>query len=392
MLHARSGGNPLFALALAGDGGGRIPSSIQEAIAATADRLDPAVTAVIRAGAVLDATLDVDLLAGVLQVPAIVVIERLERASSTDLLIESGPGFEFRHPLIREALAAPVGAARSAFLHREAARILADRPGHDPLAVAVHARLGGLTTIAAQAFQAAAAVSFARSDLAVAEEQLRASLHAVETGDAHRTLARLLIVAGRLDEAAVEAERAVTLGGGPDSLEVAGWIEYYRRRYERARRFADEAVERADPASPVRASALALGGRVRHGAGDISGAEERLGGALAGPAGVRGVAEVWLGHLRVHEGRPTDALGVDRARLDRPRSSRPSVRCVARSLRPGTRPRPARPRRRGAARLRRTARRNSTELERWAPGSRRPSSTPVPGSCVESAGSPRRRS
>jgi len=316
-LHARSGGNPLLALALADAADGELPTSIQESVASTLSRLDPPAVDVVRAGAVLGATLDIDLLAGVLRLPAVEVIERLEHAALAGLLVESGPGFEFRHPLFREALAAPVGAARSAFLHREAARVLADRPSHDPLSVAVHARLGGSTEIAARAFHAAAAVSFARSDLAAAAEQLRASLHAVETADARRAMARVLMVAGRLDEAAVEAERAVALGGGPEALEIAGWVEYYRRRYERARRFADEAVERADPGSPIRASALALAGRVRHGAGDAHGAEECFAGALQGPAAVRGVAEVWLGHLRLHEGRPADALElVEHALID----------------------------------------------------------------------------
>ncbi len=49
-------------------------------------------------------------------------------------------------------------------------------------------------------------VSFGRTDLAAAEAQLRASLYAVDTADAHRALARVLMVAQRLDEAAEEAE------------------------------------------------------------------------------------------------------------------------------------------------------------------------------------------
>ncbi len=316
-VYARSGGNPLFALALAGAPAGEVPRTVQQVVAGTVGRLDPPAAELVRAGAVLGPTLDVDLLAGVLHMPAVAVIERLEQAAVVGLLVESGPGFEFRHALFREALSATTGAARSAWLHREAARVLDDRPNRDRLRIAVHARLGGATEIAARAFQEAALVSFDRSDLAAAEEQLRASLHAVETAEAHRALARVLMVAQRLDAAAEEAERAVALDGGPDALEIAGWIDYYRRRYGRAQRFADEAVARADPASPVRASALALGGRVRHGTGDTHGAEERLTMALAGPHAVRGVAEVWLGQLRVHEGRPSEALElIEHALID----------------------------------------------------------------------------
>jgi hypothetical protein len=67
----------------------------------------------------------------------------------------------------------------------------------------------------------------------------------------------------------------------------------------------------------VRASALALVGRVRHGTGDLAGAEACLSGALDGPPVVAGVAEVWLGQVRVHEGRPEEALDLlEHALLD----------------------------------------------------------------------------
>jgi DNA-binding SARP family transcriptional activator/tetratricopeptide (TPR) repeat protein len=314
---ARSDGNPLFALALADAPDGELPASVEHAVTSTLARLDPPAADLVRAGAAFGATLDVDLLAAVLRLPAIEVIERLERAVTVGLLAERGPGFEFRHPLVREALSATVGAARAAFLHREAAKVLDGRPNRDLLGIAVHARLGGATEIAAQAFQAAAAVSLARSDLAAAEEQLRASLHAVDSADAHRALARVLMFAGRLDEAAAEAERSVAMDGSPEALEVAGWVDYYRRRYGAAQRFADAAVERAPPVGQIRSSALALGGRIRHGTGDVRGAEQRLTGALDGPPAVSGVAEVWLGQLRVHEGRPGEALDlIDHALID----------------------------------------------------------------------------
>ncbi len=319
-VYRRSGGNPLFALALAGATQGdddELPHTVQQTVASTLSRLDQDAADVVRVGAVLDAALDVDLLAAVMDVSAIDVIERMERAASVGLLDESGAGFVFRHALVREALVATTGAARRALLHRDAARVLQERPGGDVLAVAVHARLGGATTIAADAFRDAAALSLARSDLSSAEDHLRASLHAIDRADIHTRLARVLMSAQRLDEAAVEAVRAIELGGGPSALEVAGWVDYYRRRYESAQRYADEAVERADPTSPVRASGLALGGRVRHGGGDTAGAQRRLVDALASPPAVRGVAEVWLGHLRVHEGRPSEALElIDHALID----------------------------------------------------------------------------
>ena len=317
-VHARSGGNPLFALALAGAGDdGELPASVQDAVASTLSRLDGPAVEVVRAGAVLGMALDVDLLAGALRLPALDVIERLERAAAIGLVTDGAAGFEFRHALVREAIAAGVASARSSFWHREAASVLDARPDGDPLAVAVHARLGGAGAVAADAYRRAAAVSFARSDLAAATAHLEASLLAGESAAGRRELARVLMVAGRLDEAAGEVERAVALDPGPEALEVAGWVDYYRRRYDRARGFAEEAVARAAPGSPVRASALALAGRVRHGTGDLGGAEVCLSGALDGPRAVAGVAEVWLGQVRVHEGRPVEALDLlDHALID----------------------------------------------------------------------------
>ena len=316
-VHSRSGGNPLFALALAGAPDDALPESVQQVVASTLARLDPLDVELLRAVAVLDASLDVDLVAGVLRQPAIELIGRLERAAGVGLLVERGTGYEFRHALMREALAESTGTARAALLHREAARLLDDRPARDPLAVAVHAGLGGASEIAARAYREAAMVSFGRADLAAAETQIRASLDAAESAETHRALALVLMAGRRMDEAAAAAERAMALDGSAEALETAGWIDYYRRRYDRARRFADEAVARAAPGSAVRASALALGGRIRHGIGDTSVAGERLVEALDGPPAVRGVAEVWLGHVRLHEGRPDDALElVEHALLD----------------------------------------------------------------------------
>lgn len=316
-LQARSGGNPLFALALADAAQGELPRSVHDVVGQTLAALDPATADLLRVGAVLGAIDDVDLLADVARTTAIDVIEHLERAVTAGLLTEWGSGFEFRHAVVREAVASTVGVARRALLHRNAARVLDERPQRDPLGIAVHARLGGAMDIAAGAFAEAADVSLARADLEGAEAHLRASIHACESAAARTALARVLMTSQRWDEAAVEAERAIALGAGPEAFEVAGWIEYYRRDYGRAQRFADEAVERSLDASPVLASALALGGRIRHGAGDPGGAESRLTAARDGPPGVRALAEVWLGQVRIHQGRPDEALDlVEHALID----------------------------------------------------------------------------
>ena len=316
-LHRRSAGNPLLAIAITAAPGDGRPATVEEAVAAIVEGLGPAAASVVQAAAVLGADVDVDLLAGVVDVPAAAVIERLEAAAGAGLLVERGAGFRFRHGAMREALQTTVGPARRALLHRHAARALDQRPHGDPLAVAVHARLGGDDAIAARAFAEAAAVSLGRADLAGAEAQLRASLRATDAASAHESLARVLMIAQRFDEADSEAALALAMGAGPSGLEIAGWVAYYRRHYDRARLYADEAATRAEPSSAVHASALALGGRIRHGTGDLRGAEERLAGAMHGPAAVRSMAEVWLGQVRAHQGRPLEALALaDRALID----------------------------------------------------------------------------
>ncbi|MGH8974821.1 MAG: hypothetical protein ACRD0C_16665, partial [Acidimicrobiia bacterium] len=114
-------------------------------------------------------------------------------------------------------------------------------------------------------------------------------------------LARFDLVGARAD-----AEAALAAGAGVEGLEVAGWVAYYGRDHDAARRYADEGVARAaDPA--LRASCLALAGRHRHARGELAGAESCLVEATAGPAPVRPVAQIWLGALRAHQGRPDEA-------------------------------------------------------------------------------------
>ena len=246
------------------------------------------------------------------------MIERLEAAAGAGLLVERGAGFRFRHGAMREALQTAVGPARRALLHRHAARALDQRPHGDPLAVAVHARLGGDDAIAARAFAEAAAVSLGRADLAGAEAQLRASLRAADAASAHESLARVLMIAQRFDEADSEATLALAMGAGPSASggrRLGGVLPAPLRPRPAVRRRGRG--RGPNPSSAVHASALALGGRIRHGTGDLRGAEERLAGAMHGPAAVRSMAEVWLGQVRAHEGRPLEALALaDRALID----------------------------------------------------------------------------
>lgn len=122
--------------------------------------------------------------------------------------------------------------------------------------------------------------------------------------------ARGALAANDIDAARQAAEEAVRRGGGPGALEMAGWAAYYGRDFEAALRWAEDAAARTDEPER-RASCLTLAGRVRHSRGDLLGAARQLEEAVTCEiAGVRAMGSVWLGSLRVHQGRPVEALGL----------------------------------------------------------------------------------
>lgn len=315
-LYRRSGGHPLLLAALAESPDEALPGTVRDAVAARVESLGQDVAATLRVAAVLGPDCDLELVAQVARTAVADVLDHLESAALAGLITEHGSRFEFRHQLIREALEASTGAARRALFHQQAARALAARPRPDALAVAVHARAGGDATLASTSFAAAAAAAAARFDLQAAEDLLAAALALAPTAEAHTARARVRMARLALDEAAADARAAIALGGGAPALEVAGWTAYYRRSYDDARSFAEQAAARATDVG-VRGSAMALAGRVRHAVGDLAGAVEQLTDVEDAPPPVRGVADVWLAQVRVHQGRPQDALAtLTRAMVD----------------------------------------------------------------------------
>jgi len=245
----------------------------------------------------------------VLEAPVVGLLEHLEAAAAVGLLVESGEGFAFRHALVREALEATTSGARRTLLHRRAAQALDDRPGADPLAVAVHARLGGDTALAARSFLAAADVATRRFELDAALEHLEAALALGPSAAASTARARVRMARFDLAGADVDVRGALALERAPATLEVAAWVAYYARRYDEARAYADEGVARAGDVA-VRASCLAVGARTRHGTGELAEAVGRLESAAGPdvPSPIRGLAQVWLAQARVHQGRPEEAV------------------------------------------------------------------------------------
>ena len=305
-LYGRSRGHPLFLTELAQQPAGtEPPASLVESVSARCDELGAAGT-LLRAAAVIGQDVDVDLLAAVLGRPLVAVLDDAERAAAGQLLVEQDGTFRFRHELVREALAASATPGRQALLHRQAGRVLAQRPAADPVTVATHARLGGDLELAAGALRAAAARAAERFDHAAAEALLDDALllHAEPEGWLAR--ARVRTRRGRYPAALQDVDRAAA--AGPAALEVGAWAAYFGRRFDQAAQFAaDGALAATDPAD--RGRCLAAGGRIHHAAGDLDQAELLLGEAVSLAQGAdRVTAAAWLGVLRAHQSRAEEAL------------------------------------------------------------------------------------
>jgi tetratricopeptide (TPR) repeat protein len=303
-LVARSGGNPLFLVELAAaDPADRLPETVRDAVVARCDRAGSAVAASLRTAALIGSTVELDLLASVVRASPVDLLDHLEEGVRRGLLVEQPAGFAFRHDLIREALESSAGSSRRALVHREAGRILAARPRTDPMAIAYHARLGGDEELAAGALVDAAAVASARFDQQEALRLLEESLSMVESLAGRLLRARVLIMIGDYQRASDEVDAALGMGAGAVALELGAWAAHYRRDFATAVHLADEGARLAEDADQ-QVGCLIVGGWACQCRGDLRGAERRLEEADRAARGVwRPVTEVWLGGLRVHQGR-----------------------------------------------------------------------------------------
>jgi hypothetical protein len=307
-LHARSKGHPLFLVELAASEEVALPASLREAIDARCQRAGQRVAATIRAAALLGPMVELDVLAAVTQAPPLEILAHVEEGVRRHLLEAAGDSFAFRHDLVREALVAGTSAMRRAFVHREAARLLADRPRHEPLVVAHHARLGGDRELAAGALAEAARDAEVRYDFAEAERLLDQAIDLADAGARRLQRARTRI--RRADYPGAEADALAALGARADgeALETAGWAAYFRRDMATALRYAEDGARTST--GNVRARCLTLSGRTRHVTGDLMEADAQLAEAmsLATAPLERLALAAWQGELRAHQGRAAEAL------------------------------------------------------------------------------------
>lgn len=306
MLYQRSGGHPLFLRELTRTVAGELPSSLVSAVRVRLDELGEPVRC-IEVAAVCGTEVDAPLVAAITQQTVTDVLDSLEQAARAGLLQPRGAALAFSHDLVREAIEAGLSPTRRVAIHRAAVVALAGRPHVDALTLARHARLGGDAAVAAAALITAAGAAADRFEPQSAEQLLDEAIELHDSTEARLARGRLRLSRLDVDTARLDAARALELGAGIEGFELAGWVAYYSRDYDTAVRYADEGVERAGEPG-VRASCLALAGRIRHTRGELADAAVRLEAGIAiAPPGIRGMVQVWHGQLLAHTGRPDRA-------------------------------------------------------------------------------------
>jgi DNA-binding SARP family transcriptional activator len=308
-LLGRSGGNPLLLTELAraaDDEPDEVPGSLREAVAARLRRTGPA-GATLQAAAVLGAPVDLDLLAAVLGAAPMDVLEQLDVGVRQAFLAEREGSLAFRHELVRLAVAAGASAARRAWLHRRAAEVLQARPDAHPLELARHAREGGDRVLAAEGLAHAAEVSLARLDLAGAERLLDEAIVLHDTGPLRLRRSRVRMTRGNLDGADADAELAMATDETGEALELRTWAARNRHDLDTAIRLGRAAAAAATD-STIRASSLIAVAFAHRGNGDLRQASAVLDEAAGAPVDLG--LPAWTGILRVHQGRPADALAT----------------------------------------------------------------------------------
>jgi DNA-binding SARP family transcriptional activator/tetratricopeptide (TPR) repeat protein len=323
-LFERSGGHPLFVRELAATPSGELPPSIVRSVRGQMEALGEAaisLEAAAACGTEVDATLVV-VLSGR---PMRAVLDDLEKATGLGLLRPRGAALAFNHEMLREAIESATSPPRRREFHRAAVAELAGRSEVDPLVLARHANLSGENEIGASALISASERAAQRFESGSAERLLDQAIELKDSFAARLARGRLRLARLDLESAQTDALRAIELGAGVHGFELAGWTAYYGRDYDTALRYADEGVERAEE-DGVRASCLALAGRIRHTRGDLEGANLRFQrGIDVAPPGIRGMLLVWHAQLLVHRGEPERAVDLAHRGLLDPHLAHPFV-------------------------------------------------------------------
>ncbi len=198
-IQRRTRGNPFFVVEVlrglaAGDQ--EVPESLQAAVVARVRRLGAPGEELLRAAAVLGATVDPVVVARLLGIDPGDAARRCEHAVAARLLVEAGSVYEFANDLIHEVLYATTPTPTRRLHHRRAADLLTATPE----AVGVHALAIADWTRAARAFLLAGRAATRRGGVGDAETLLDQALHAARRADSTELIGRVLIARARARE------------------------------------------------------------------------------------------------------------------------------------------------------------------------------------------------
>ncbi len=283
-----------------------VPATVREAVTARLRKAGDA-AATLRTAAVLGGTVDLDLLAGVLGASPLDVLAHLDEGVRLAFLTETDGRMVFRHDLVRDALVADATSARRAWVHRQAAHLLAARATTNPVEIAMHARAGGDLVLAAEALADAADVARTRFDLDGAERLLDDAIGVHDTAGLRLRRSRLRMARGDLVGADHDAEAALGAGAGARALELRAWAARNRHDMDTAIRLGAAGAQTADDPT-THASCLIAVALAHRGLGELGVADAVLAEAAAlQPSPSLGL-QAWVGVLRVHQGRAAEAL------------------------------------------------------------------------------------
>ncbi|GAA3235105.1 BTAD domain-containing putative transcriptional regulator [Actinocorallia longicatena] len=142
----RTAGNPFFVRETARllDASGAesavqdVPSGVGDVVRRRVARLPAVAQSVLRHAAVVGRETDPELLIAVSGTGEEEVLDAVEAALVTGLLVESGPGLRFTHILVRDVLYGDLSRLRRSRMHARVAEALEERPGADAAALAHH--------------------------------------------------------------------------------------------------------------------------------------------------------------------------------------------------------------------------------------------------------------
>jgi DNA-binding SARP family transcriptional activator/tetratricopeptide (TPR) repeat protein len=181
-----------------------VPETLQTAVLAQVRNAGADTEELLRAGAVLGATVDPAVVAAMLDLPPHVAVQRCERAVSARLLAVAGRSYEFANDLVQEVLYATTPEPLRVTHHRRAADLLAGAPE----SVGAHAAAAGDWPRASRALLVAGEKAMGRSAAADAEALLTRAVEFAERAGAPELVARAYLARGYAREARADFRHA----------------------------------------------------------------------------------------------------------------------------------------------------------------------------------------